>query len=65
MACHHASANIFDILVRLALSLLTCAGAQITRVFDEACMKNILRRNIPFFKPEQAFYTYSMELVIL
>ena len=28
-------------------------------------MENILRRSIPFFKPEQPFYTYSIDLLIL
>ena len=57
-------ANIFDILVRSALTVLTCAGAQITR-FRQGCMENILRRSIPFFKPEQPLYTYSNDLLIL
>ena len=28
-------------------------------------MENILRRSIPFFKPEQPFYNYSIDLLIL
>ena len=29
------------------------------------CIENLLRRSIPFFKPEQPFYTYSIDLLIL
>ena len=57
-------ANIFDILVRSVLTALSCAGAQITR-FRRGCMGNILRRSIPFFKPEQPLYAYSIDLLIL
>jgi hypothetical protein len=53
----------------LTRSALTCsqrAGAQITRFrFRRGCMQNILRRSIPFFKPEQPFHTYSIDLLIL
>ena len=58
-------ASIFDIID--AFGPLHCsqrAGAQVTR-FRRGCMGNILRRGIPFFKPEQPFYTYSIDLLIL
>ena len=55
---------IFSIYWCVRPSLLTCAGAQITR-FRRGCMENILRRSIPFFKTEQPFYTYSIDLLIL
>ena len=59
-----APASSFDILTRSALTYSERAGAQITR-FRRGCMENILRRSIPFFQPEQPFYTYFIDLLIL
>ena len=57
-------ASNFDILDAFGPHCSQRAGAQITR-FRRGCIENILRRSIPFFKPEQPFYTYSIDLLIL
>ena len=61
------SANIFDILVRSALTAHVRRGSDNVKItcFRRGCMEKILRRSIPFFKPERPFYTYSIDLLIL
>ena len=56
-------ANIFDILVRSALTAHVRRGSD--NAFSTRLYGFFLRRSIPFFKPEQPFYTYFIDLLIL